>query len=154
MPADMIAHFNTEICSLIWPSESVEGVAETAACLCHKPNGAYYCGSPKRIVAMPTNEKPATNGAQPIRFVFPRGISAEEAARRIQEMVEKHRQRESGKEPKPKYSLELKAQFHCHNQDCHVRQVTAEFKFENGRTETTPPNLKCPACGEPLDFYF
>jgi hypothetical protein len=43
---------------------------------------------------MPTNEKPAAkaDAPKPICFVFPRGITAEEAARLVKEFVDKHKQ--------------------------------------------------------------
>ena len=43
---------------------------------------------------MPTNEKPAANAdaAKPTHFVFLKGVSAEEAARLVKELVDKHKQ--------------------------------------------------------------
>jgi hypothetical protein len=38
---------------------------------------------------MPDEEKPEPSN-KPVRFVFPRGISAEEAAKRVKELLEKH----------------------------------------------------------------
>jgi hypothetical protein len=41
---------------------------------------------------MPTDETPRADAPKPIRFVFPRGITAEEAARLVKEFMEKHKQ--------------------------------------------------------------
>jgi hypothetical protein len=42
------------------------------------------------VNTMPDADKPEES--KPIRFVFPRGITAEEADRRVKELVDKHNQ--------------------------------------------------------------
>jgi hypothetical protein len=44
---------------------------------------------------MPDDPKPDET-KRPIRFVFPRGISAEEAAKRVKELVEKYKVKPAG----------------------------------------------------------